>query len=149
MLKRIRSLFDELMATDGAEADEASKAVHCAAAALLMEIAYTDEVMAPIEQEAILKAVRDRFELTPEQADELLACAGEEREQATDYFQFTALINANFDAEKKAALIEELWRVAYADQVLCKHQEHLVRKVANLLHVPHSVLIAAKLRVEQ
>ena len=56
-------------------------------------------------------------------------------------------INTHFDAEQKAALVEELWRVAYADQVLCKHQGYLVRRISNLLHVPRSTFIASKLRV--
>ena len=58
-----------------------------------------------------------------------------------------ALINGRFDAAQKERLIEALWRVAYADQVLCKHQEHLLRRLANLLYVRHSIFIATKLRV--
>ncbi|MGB7550864.1 MAG: TerB family tellurite resistance protein [Chromatiaceae bacterium] len=78
----------------------------------------------------------------------LVTRAHEEREQATDYHQFTSLVNANFDAAQRADLIERLWQVAYADQVLCKHEEYLVRKVANLLHMPHSVFISAKHRAK-
>lgn len=149
MLTHIRKFFDEFMTKDSPGETDPGRAAHCAAAALLLEMAYMDEVMAPVEQAAILKAIREGFELSPERADELMDCAREEREQATDYFQFTSLINAHFDAGQKESLIEELWRVAYADQVLCKHQEYLVRKVANLLHVPHGAFIAAKLRVRE
>jgi uncharacterized tellurite resistance protein B-like protein len=43
-------------------------------------------------------------------------------------------------------IIERLWQIAFADNHLDKHEEHLVRKVADLLHVPHRDFIAAKKR---
>ena len=43
-------------------------------------------------------------------------------------------------------LVELLWRVAYANEVLHKYEEHLVRKVADLLYVPHTAFIKAKHR---
>jgi uncharacterized tellurite resistance protein B-like protein len=146
MLNRIRRFFDQYLAANADSAQEPAAAARCAAAALLLEMAHMDEAMTQVEQAAIARAVRTDFGLTPAQAEELIACAQEERQQATDYHQFTALINAHFEAEQRAGLIEQLWRVAYADQELCKHEEYLVRKVASLLHVPHSAFIAAKLR---
>jgi uncharacterized tellurite resistance protein B-like protein len=146
MLKRIQTFFDEYMAAGSRSSEEPDAAARCAAAALLLEMAHMDDTMAPLEQAAIFSAVRERFNLSPAQTEELIACAQTEREQATDYHQFTSLIAANFDGAQRATLIELLWQVAYADQVLCKHEEYLVRKVANLLHVPHSVFIATKLR---
>ena len=146
MLNRIQTFFDEYIAAGSRIAEEPDASARCAAAALLLEMAHMDETMAAMEQTAIFNAVRERFHLSPEQTEELIACAHEEREQATDYHQFTSLINASFDAAQRANLIEQLWQVAYADQVLCKHEEYLVRKVANLLHVPHSAFISAKHR---
>jgi len=146
MLNRVRSFFDEYLATDSSSAGDPDASARCAAAALLLEMAHMDETMTPVEHGAILTAVREDFGLSGDQAEELIACAQAEREQATDYHQFTSLITANFDAAQRANLIQHLWQVAYADQVLCKHEEYLVRKVANLLHVPHSVFISTKLR---
>ena len=69
-----------------------------------------------------------------------------ERTASTDYFQFTSLINGAYSPEQKIRLIELLWRIAYANESLHRYEEHLVRKVADLLHVPHSAFIAAKHR---
>ena len=146
MLNRVRNFFDEYLATESSSAADPDVSARCAAAALLLEMAHMDEAMTPVEQGAIITAVREGFGLSRDQADELIACAQAERDQATDYHQFTSLIAANFDAAQRANLIQRLWQVAYADQVLCKHEEYLVRKVANLLHVPHSVFISTKLR---
>ncbi|WP_295457428.1 TerB family tellurite resistance protein [uncultured Thiodictyon sp.] len=147
MLNRIRTFFDQYLVADSAATRDPAQAARCAAAALLLEMAHMDAAITPEEQVAIFDTVRESFGLSPEQAHELIACADEEREQATDYHQFTSLINAHFDQAQRAALVEQLWRVAYTNLVLCKHEEYLVRKVANLLHVPHQTFIAAKHRV--
>jgi uncharacterized tellurite resistance protein B-like protein len=39
-----------------------------------------------------------------------------------------------------------MWQVAYADADLSAHEQHVVRKIADLLYVPHAAYIAAKLR---
>ena len=62
-----------------------------------------------------------------------------------DYYQFTTLINSNYTLEQKVSLVDRLWRIAYANETLHKYEEHLVRKIADLLYVPHSAFIAAKL----
>lgn len=68
------------------------------------------------------------------------------RDKLPILYQFTSLLNRHFSAEQKERIIEHLWRVAFADAKLSAWEQHLVRKVADLLYVPHSVYIAAKLR---
>jgi uncharacterized tellurite resistance protein B-like protein len=148
MLSSIRRFFDELMVADSSDHPDPEQRVQCAAAALLLEMAHMDEVLKPEEQDAVLSAVREGFDLSTEEAERLIECAEAERREATDYFQFTSLINDHFDATQRAALVEQLWQVAYADRMLCRHQEYLVRKVSDLLHVPHRTFISAKHRVQ-
>lgn len=146
MLDSIRTFFDQYLSPNAGDGRDPAAAARCAAAALLLEMAHMDDSMTAPEQTAVRTAVREGFGLTPQQAQALIDCAEEERAEATDYHQFTALINEQFDAAQRAGLIERLWEVAYADRELCKHEEYLVRKVANLLHVPHRAFISAKLR---
>ena len=42
--------------------------------------------------------------------------------------------------------MEYLWAVAFADENADKHEEYLVRKIANLIGVSHKEFIEAKLR---
>jgi uncharacterized tellurite resistance protein B-like protein len=108
-----------------------------------MSTDVTDE-----ERETVRRAVQDKFDLGPEETAELLRLAEEEARDATDYYQFTSLINQHFTPEQRVRLIEHLWRVAYADGDLHVYEEHLVRKIADLIHVPHKAFIAAKLRAK-
>jgi uncharacterized tellurite resistance protein B-like protein len=38
-----------------------------------------------------------------------------------------------------------MWQVAYADGVISAHENHLMRKIADLLYIPHSDYITAKM----
>jgi len=114
---------------------------------MLIEMTRMDHEVLAQERAAVVDAVREHFGLEQAEADELIALADEVRAEAADYHQFTSLINRTYPLEQKVKVIELLWRVAYADEELNKYEEHLVRKIAELLYVPHTAFIAAKHRV--
>ena len=58
-------------------------------------------------------------------------------------------MNRHFTAPQKLAIVEMMWRIAYADAALSAHENHLMRKIGDLLHIPHGDLIAAKMRAQQ
>ena len=49
--------------------------------------------------------------------------------------------------DEKFVLIKTLWRVAAADGDIHRYEDHLIRRIADLLYVPHSDFIRAKLEV--
>jgi uncharacterized tellurite resistance protein B-like protein len=145
MLDAIRDFFDRNIAAPAANADE-RHTIELATAALLIEIARVDGDIQQVERDAVMRAVREKFSLSPQEAEALFRLADEEVQQAHDYFQFTSLINKRFTPEQKERVIELMWQAAYADAELSAHEQHVMRKIANLLYVPHSVYIAAKMR---
>jgi uncharacterized tellurite resistance protein B-like protein len=148
MLTAIRSFFDQYIAAQPDETEAtAERRAQIAAAVLLVEVARSDQHFSDAEREAVLGSVQRKFGLSPEQAHELLALAESASRDAHDLYQFTSKIDATFSPERKVKLIEELWRAAYSDSVLHEHEEHLIRRVADLLHLSHSQFIVAKLRV--
>lgn len=150
MLSALRDFFERRIAHRLDEpADRASHCARVAAAALMVEVVRGDDHFSPVEREAVLDAVQRKFGLDAAESRELLALAEAEARDAHDYFQFTTRINASFSDEQKLRLIEELWRVAWADDSLHRHEEHLIRRVADLLHVPHRSYIRAKLKVRE
>ena len=148
MLKAILDFFDQKLSPVATASDE-DRAIRLATAALLVELVKMDGGMDAAEREAILHAVRDKFALAPGEADELLRLAEEEVRQATDFYQFTSLLNRHFSAGQKVRVIEAMWAVAYADTTLSAWEQHLVRKVADLLYVPHADYIHAKLKARE
>lgn len=119
-----------------------------AGAALLAEVMRIDRDIAPQERALAERAIRDEFGLPADEAARLLAAAGEEVRRAGDYYQYTSRINREFTQAQKEALLERLWRIAYADGRLSADELHLLRKIAGLLHLPDSAYIAAKLRAK-
>ena len=113
------------------------------------EVARSDHNYSDAERQAVLASVQGRFGLSAAEAQEMLILAEAESREAHDIFQFTSKINASFSPEQKVRLIEELWRAAYADSVVHEYEEHLIRRVADMLHLSHSQFIAAKLRVQK
>jgi uncharacterized tellurite resistance protein B-like protein len=149
MLDSIRKFFREHIAPDpAADAAAAASRARVAAAALLVEVVRSDSEFSEAERSAVLDAAGRKFGLDRQESEALVALAEAEAQEAHDLYQFTSLINASFSAEQKAKLVEELWRVAWSDDVMHHHEEYLIRKVADLIHVPHSAFIVAKLRVQ-
>ncbi len=148
MLNSIREFFDRRIAAPSSPADDLH-AIQLATAALLVEVARIDHESTPEESAAVERAVREKFELGAEEAARLIDLAEAEMKQATDYFQFTSLVNRHFTQQQKQQVIELMWRVAYADRELSAHENHLMRKIAELLHVTHGDYIAAKLRAQE
>jgi uncharacterized tellurite resistance protein B-like protein len=148
MLTAIRKFFDQHIAAQPEETDaSAERRAQIAAAVLLVEVARSDQNFSDAERQTVLGSVQGKFGLSPAQAQELLALAESESHDAHDIYQFTSKIDATFSPERKVRLIEELWRAAYSDSVLHEYEEHLIRRVADMLHLSHSQFIGAKLRV--
>jgi uncharacterized tellurite resistance protein B-like protein len=148
MLTAIRQFFDRHIAAQPDEPQAtAERRVQIASAVLLVEVARSDQNFSPSERQAVLGSVQRKFDLSPAEAQELLTLAESESREAHDLYQFTSQIDATFAPEQKVRLIEELWRAAYSDSVLHEYEEHLIRRVTDLLHLSHAQFIGAKLRV--
>ena len=147
MLDRIRSFFGERIDPECGEDPDAR--LRLAAAALMVEVMRADFDAAEEEKEAVLAGVRRHLGLSEEQTGELVELAESETEGTVCLYEFTRLIHESFDDARKGRLVEELWRVAFADRVLEAQEEFLIRKIARLLHLPHAEFIAAKQRARR
>jgi uncharacterized tellurite resistance protein B-like protein len=147
MLKAIRDFFDQRVAAP-ANTPPDEQRLRIATAALLAEVMRLDG-QAESERAAVLRVVQSRFGLSDADAHALVELADAEAREAIDYYQFTSLINRSFGAQDRAHIIELMWEIAYADATLSAHEQHVIRKVAELLYVPQSAYIAAKLRAKE
>ncbi len=146
MFNQIRLFFDQYLALPAPD-PVAEENLHLACAALFIEMMHMDDKVQTEEHDMILNRTREIFSLSLEDATRLISQAEHQRKQATDYHAFTSLINKNYSQEQKNTLIKTLWQIAYADGQLDKYEEHMVRKIADLLHVPHLEFIRTKHQV--
>lgn len=146
MLNQIKLFFDQHIALPVPN-QNTEEDLHLACAALFIEMMHMDDKEQAEEQEMILNRVTDIFSLSIEEANSLISLATQERTQSIDYYQFTSLINKEFSQIQKITLIKTLWQIAYADGELDQYEEHMVRKMADLLHVPHIEFMKTKHQV--
>ena len=149
MLRHLRDLLASLFAADSASPGEEQHRLQLATAVLLVEVMRAEPESRPGEHEAVLAALRSKFSLSADELDRLVALAEEEARTANDFFAFTSTLNDRFSHPQKVRIVELMWQVAYADGDLADHENHLISKVAGLLHVTHGEYIAAKLHARQ
>jgi uncharacterized tellurite resistance protein B-like protein len=147
MFRNFRELFDSFIDPAPAQSEaERQHALQLATAVLLIEVMRADPHIDAAENTTVVDALRAKFDLTPDEVTTLVARAGDAARDAYDTQRFTAQLNRAFDLDSKVRVIEFMWQVAYADGRLHAREEHLMRKVADLLYIPHADYITAKLR---
>ncbi|MFY9513402.1 MAG: TerB family tellurite resistance protein [Rubrivivax sp.] len=150
MLQTLKQLFDALLAPASAAATPQADAhrVQLATAVLLVEVMRADTGIGADERNATLAALRTRFALADDELERLVELAEQTARSATDFHAFTSALNEAFDEEHKLRVVEAMWQVAYADGHLAAHENHVLWRVADLLHVPHGAYINAKMRAK-
>ena len=121
--------------------------IRVATCALFVEIARIDEKFTEAEMETILSILKEKYDLSQDHADALIAEAEKELDNSVDLWQFASLINDNYSNEEKIEIIETLWRIVYVDGKMDAHEHYLMNKLQSLLRLTHEQLIAAKLKV--
>jgi uncharacterized tellurite resistance protein B-like protein len=150
MISAIIDFFESRIRLQDGETgpDRSEHALQLATAALLVEMTRANNQVTEEERRAVDEALMEVFELDDGETRELVRLAELELADSASLFQFTRLIDKEFPMERKITIIEMLWRVAYSDACKDKHEEHLVRKIAELLHVPHAAFIRTRHHVE-
>ena len=145
MIVKIRQFFEEyIIVSEDITEVQLEHQLQLACAALMIEVLYADHSVDQNELNILSRALQDNFDLSEAQAANLIQLADAERIEATDYYQFTSLINEFYTQQQKRELVTRLWQMAYADKTIHKFEEHLVRRLADLLHVPHSAFMQSK-----
>lgn len=150
MLRILSSLFDSLSPSGAATAANSDRehTLQLATAVLLIEVVRADGEVSEQEQRAVFDALRQRFTLTEEELADLFELAHQKSEHTHDLYSFTARLNRSLDESERIHVFELLWTVAYADGHADAHETHLLRKLADLLHLRHADAIGARLRAE-
>ena len=150
MFESLRELFQARVAQPAEATPEArEQALRLAAAALMFEIVRADQSVGDDELTVMRAALQSTFDLSPAETGELVRLAEQQSKAASSLYEFTSLVDAGLTAPHKKRIVELLWLVAFADGRKDAHEEHLVRRIAGLLHVPHPDFIDAKLRARE
>jgi len=145
MIDNLFELFKKLIdVPDDAPQDD--NAIVLAAVSLMLEVARSDSGGEQVEHAVIRSILSSEFNVEIGLIDSLFEAGVEKVEDAIDLFQFTQLINDQYNREQKEALVYAMWRVALADGKVQAIEDHIIRRVAGLIHVAHGDFIRLKLK---
>jgi len=148
MLNKLKSLFNSLTESSSQSVDADSSSIQLAAAVLLVEAMMADHQVEPSEIEQLLGSLQRLFQMTPEQSQELMQLASHKQDELVSLHEVTHILNASKDQKLKKDIILAMWCIALADENKDKYEEHLIRKVADLLYISHTDFIQARLKAE-
>lgn len=149
MIDLVKKFFGKHGGENSEEKGESFHDIRIATLALFLEMSQIDGDFSDSERDSILSILKKDYHVSDEEAEALIASAEDELKGSLDLWQFTNLINQNYTPEEKTEIIEMVWRIAYTDGRLDKHEDFLVHKLADLLHLTHTKLIDAKVRVRK
>jgi uncharacterized tellurite resistance protein B-like protein len=148
MLERLKIVIQKF-AQPGQAADMSRDELRMAAVLLLVEVMMADHRIDESEKHQLLKSTMALLQLTREESEELINQAIRQRKDLVSLYDLTRVINLHFDQARKIELIAHMWRVAYSDRQWDKYEEHLIRKVADLLYISHQDFVHARVDVQE
>jgi uncharacterized tellurite resistance protein B-like protein len=128
---------------------QGDRQLRIATAALLLELGRADGEARHDEHRAIARTLERVLGATPEQAAAVLRLAEDELAGQRPLRSFTRAIDRSFTRDEKRRLVEGLWRVAFADAELLAHEEYLIRKIAEQIHLPFEDFLRAKIEAKE
>ena len=149
MFETVREIIEKRIAAEAFDSAGRDMSIRVATAALLVEMVRADAKVMGEEAAALYAELGQHFGLRMDESQRLIAAAEREADAAVSLHGFTKLLNEQLGAEEKVRVLELMWRVALADRHLDRYEEHLVRKVADLLYVSHADFVRAKLKVQE
>lgn len=120
-----------------------------ATAVLMVEAARADFDRSPQELNLVRDTLAAAFDMPADEAGRLVSEAVSQSERAISLHGFVSELNRELDASDKANLIGWLWQIAHADGRVDVQEEAMIRRMADLLYVPHSVLVRQRIEAEE
>lgn len=142
----MKKIWNELKSALGGDQSETedTEVAHHAAAALMIEMCESDMKTEPEELAAVAQSLQQVFELDPDEVQRMIAEARRNNRADISYFPHVETVNRLCGQEEKAQIVRSLWQVAAADGRLDKYEEHYLRRLCELIHVPHRLFIQTR-----
>ena len=127
------------------ELEEKISLLDKACSALLIEVAFADKIFNESELVSLKDSLKETYNLQDDIINELIDDAEKTVEESTSLYEYTRVVNDEFTYTDKLELLSGLWKLALADGSLDKYEDHLIRKISDLIHISHSDFIRIKL----
>lgn len=146
----MKKFLEKLLAVDqqGNAPDDIEHALRVATAVLLVEVTRADFSVERAERERMRQLLEAQFELGAAELDAVLEEAEADADRLVSIQHLTRLLNEHYEHAMKVRIVEMMWQVVYADGEKDHYEEHLLRRVAELLYLSHAEFIQARHKAE-
>lgn len=148
MIDRLKTVMQKLTHTDQSTQLSADE-IKMASVALLVEVMMADSRIDENEKQQLLKSTMTLLQLTREESEELIGRAITKHKELVSLYDLTRVINLKFEPARKLELLDHMWRIAYSDRQWDKYEEHIIRKVADLLYISHKDFVHARVNAQE
>lgn len=135
MIEKLKELLRESLGAPEPGAAGGGLDLRLATAALLLEMARADRDESDAERRAAGEVLARHFALEQGAAEALLARADSSLEHTVSLYEFTRVLNDTLAPEERREVVRLVAAVAASDGVFDKHEQHLLSKLADLLHL--------------
>lgn len=149
MLKLLKELmYKNRTSISDTNTNEMRKTMNLISGALMVEVMAADHDFNSEEELKLKEILLNRFEIPEHEIKKISEQMKKRADDATSLYEYTSLINENFNREEKLDLIRNLWAIAFADNILDRYEDSVIRRVCELTYVSHSDFIKTKLEMK-
>ncbi|MBI9071622.1 MAG: TerB family tellurite resistance protein [Melioribacteraceae bacterium] len=149
MIKYLKNILMSNFDKDDSIKITLEKKIQIATCSLFIEIANADDEFSGIELRTIIDLMIKTFSLEENEVKELIELSQKQINKSVSFYEFTEIINKNFNNDEKFEIIKNLWRVILIDEILDAHEEYFLRIITKNLNMDHKDLITAKIMVKE
>lgn len=135
MIAKLKELLRESLGVPDTGEAGGGHDLRLVTAALLLEMARADRNETEAERRAAGDVLARHFALEQSAAEALLARADSYLEHTVSLYEFTRVLNDTLSPEERREVVRLVAEVAASDGVFDKHEQHLLSKLADLLHL--------------
>jgi uncharacterized tellurite resistance protein B-like protein len=149
MIKLLKELmYKNRTSISDTNTNEMRKTMNLISGALMVEVMAADHDFNSEEELKLKEILLNRFEIPESEIKKISEQMKKRADDATSLYEYTSLINENFNREEKLDLIRNLWAIAFADKILDRYEDSVIRRVCELTYVSHSDFIKTKLEMK-
>ena len=136
--------FKNLFKTKESEAESKDNSIQKSICSLMIEVAYADNQLDESELKAMANYL-NKLDIEEEEIQEIVDATLSKSKESISFYEHTRILNDQLDYDQKKEVLNSVWAIAFADGEMDKYEEHLIRRIADLLYLNHKDFINAKL----
>ena len=133
MFEKLKKMFE----TNISEINSVDDTLISYLVSLFVEVSRVDYKIDEKEINFIIEILAKEFNFNSDLIKEKLNIV-RTSERLIGYHPITKYLNENFDINFKKKVVLGLWKIAFINNDLDKYEDHLVRKVSDLLYINHA-----------